>query len=48
MQRDQERKADPKNDERNEEVNVGNNCADFFEIGHQQPVALFAKRLAQP
>jgi hypothetical protein len=36
MQRDQQRKADTKNDEWNQEVNVGEDCADFFEIGHQE------------
>jgi hypothetical protein len=35
VQRDQQRKANAKNDERNEEVNVRKNCADFFEIGHR-------------
>jgi hypothetical protein len=48
MQGDQQRKANTKNDERNQEVNVGKDCADFFEIGHRQPVAMPGKRLAQP
>jgi O-acetyl-ADP-ribose deacetylase (regulator of RNase III) len=36
MQSDQQRKADTKNDERNQEVTVRKDCADFFEIGHQE------------
>jgi hypothetical protein len=46
MQSDQQRKADTKNDERNQEVTVREDRADFFEIGHQGPV--FGRRLAQP
>jgi hypothetical protein len=48
MQGDQQRKAYTKNDERNQEMSVGKDCADFFEISHRQPVAMPGKRLAQP
>jgi len=49
MQRDQESKAHGENDERNEEVTVGENGAKFFNFGHGvflPPVGATIKRRA--
>ena len=35
MQRDQKRKSDAKDDKRNQEVTVGEDCPDFSKIGHE-------------